>query len=116
MALLDIPPDRRAEGGDTVECTKVNCPMQAGTPTDNCSENCPWRTITKRGDLISRAAAIEAAIDGADVWDGGYNPERERCIREYMAKVSAVDAVSVVRCRDCKFYYGVNEECGCNGG
>lgn len=22
----------------------------------------------------------------------------------------------VVRCRDCKFYHGVNEECGCNCG
>ena len=24
--------------------------------------------------------------------------------------------VKVVRCRDCKYYHGVNEECGCNGG
>lgn len=46
-------------------------------------------------DLISRAAAIDAALDGADDWDGGYNPERERYIREHMAKVSAVDAVLV---------------------
>ena len=22
-----------------MECTKVNCPMQAGTPTDNCGEH-----------------------------------------------------------------------------
>lgn len=40
-----------------MECTKVNCPMQAGTPTDNCSENCPWRTTAKTGDLISRTVA-----------------------------------------------------------
>lgn len=44
-------------------------------------------------DLISRAAAIEAAVDGADDWDGGYNPERERYIKEHMAKVSAVGAI-----------------------
>ncbi len=54
-------------------------------------------------DLISRAAAIEAAIDGADDWDGGYNSERERYIREHMAKVPAVDAVPVVRCKNCKY-------------
>lgn len=48
-------------------------------------------------DMISRAAAIDAALDGADYWDGGYNPERERCIREHMAKVPSVDAVPVVR-------------------
>ena len=42
-----------------MECTKVNCPMQAGTSTDNCGENCPWRTMAKTGDLISRAAAID---------------------------------------------------------
>ena len=47
-------------------------------------------------DLISRSAAIEAAIDGADDWDGGYNPERERCIREHMANIPAVEAVPVV--------------------
>lgn len=44
-------------------------------------------------DLIPRAAAIDAALDGADDWDGGYSPERERCIREHMAKVPAVDAI-----------------------
>lgn len=46
-------------------------------------------------DLISRAAAIEAALDGADEWDGGCNPSREEYIREHMAKVPAVDAVPV---------------------
>ena len=56
-------------------------------------------------DLISREAAIEAALDGADYWDGGYSPERERCIREYMAKVPAVDAVQVVRCKDCRHWH-----------
>lgn len=31
-------------------------------------------------------------------------------------KAPTIDAIPVVRCRDCKFYYGINEECGCNGG
>ena len=43
-----------------MECTKMNCPMQAGTTTDRCGDNCPWRTAAKDGDLISRAAAIKA--------------------------------------------------------
>lgn len=46
-------------------------------------------------DLISRAAAIEAALDGADEWDGGCNPTREEYIREHMAKLPAVDAIPV---------------------
>lgn len=53
-------------------------------------------------DLISRAAAIEAAIDGADDWDGGYSPTREQYIRQHMGNVPTVDAVPVVRCKDCK--------------
>lgn len=53
-------------------------------------------------DLISREAAIEAAIDGADDWDGGYNPSREEYIRSRMDRVPAVDTVPVVRCRDCE--------------
>ena len=32
-------------------------------------------------DLISRQEAIDAAIEAADEWDGGYNGERERIIR-----------------------------------
>lgn len=54
----------------------------------------------KNDDLISRAAAIEAALDGADDWDGGCNPSREEYIRGQMAKVPAVDAIPVKWLRD----------------
>ena len=54
------------------------------------------------GDLISRAAAIEAALDGADEWDGGCNPTREEYIREHMAEVPAVDVP--LRCKGCSFF------------
>lgn len=47
-------------------------------------------------DLISRAAAIEAALDGVDDWDGGCNPSCEEYIRGHMAKVPAVDATPIV--------------------
>ena len=39
-------------------------------------------------DLISRAAAIEAAFKDADNWDGGFNPKHLRA-------TPAVDAVPV---------------------
>lgn len=73
----------RAERGDAVKCTKVNCPMQAGTPTDNCGKNCPWRTTAKTGDLVSRAAVIEAIL-------GSFNAIRA------IEELHAVDAVPVV--------------------
>lgn len=66
---MDITPDRRAEGGDTVD------------------------------DLISRAAAIECAIDAVDDWDGGWNPTRETVIRRYFEELPAVDAAPVVHAR-----------------
>ena len=56
-------------------------------------------------ELISRAAAIETAIDAVDDWDGGYNPNREEVIRKYFEIVPAVDVVPVVRCKDCKHCY-----------
>lgn len=43
-----------------MECTKLNCPMNVGTVTDSCSDNCPWRTTVEYDDLISRSAAISA--------------------------------------------------------
>lgn len=69
-------------------CTKVNCPMQAGTLTDNCGENCPWMTTAKMDDLISRTAAIEAVY---------YNPYSTAV--EIIKKVPAVDAVPVVHAK-----------------
>ena len=72
-----------------MECTKVNCPMQAGTLTDNCGENCPWRTTAKTTDLISRAAAIEAVY---------YKPSHKMAI-EVLKEVPAVDAAPVVHAR-----------------
>ncbi len=50
-------------------------------------------------DLISRAAAIECAIDAVDDWDGGWNPNRETVIRKYFEELTAVDAVPVVHAR-----------------
>lgn len=62
-------------------------------------------------DLISRAAAIDAAIDGVDDWDGGCNANREAYIVRHMNEVPAADAVNVVRCKDCKHWGFVD---GCN--
>lgn len=47
-------------------------------------------------DFISRAAAIETAIDAVDDWDGGYNPNREEVIRKHFESMPTVDAVPVV--------------------
>ena len=40
-----------------------------------------------KDDLISRQAAIKTAIKAADIWDGGYNLERERIITKELEKV-----------------------------
>ena len=75
-----------------------------------------------RDDLISRAAAIKGLLSMC--------PEKTEpgSFDEYGVTVlcgavdvvikglPAVDAAPVVRCWECKYYHGVNEECGCNGG
>ena len=63
-------------------------------------------------ELISRNDAIKWFFRPYSNEESYSNLDVERALKA----ISAVDAVSVVRCRDCKFYYGVNEECGCNGG
>ncbi len=52
-------------------------------------------------DLIRRGDAVYAAEMGADDWDGGCNKTRDKYIEEAFANIPAVDAVEVVRCRDC---------------
>lgn len=41
-------------------------------------------------DCVERQAAIEAAIDAADDWDGGCSKERERFIREALEELPSV--------------------------
>ncbi len=41
----------------------------------------------KEDDLISRQAAIDAAIEAADDWDGGFSKERERFIRDALEEL-----------------------------
>lgn len=46
---------------------------------------------------IDREAAVKAAQDGADEWDGGYNRNRDAYIECAIDKVPAADVVEVVR-------------------
>ena len=49
--------------------------------------------------LIELGVAIDTAIDAADEYDGGYNFERERKIRDSLMALPTVDAVPVVHGR-----------------
>ena len=42
-------------------------------------------------DLISRQAAIEAAVEAADKWDGGYDYERQLIIEEALARIPSAE-------------------------
>ena len=53
-------------------------------------------------DTISRQAAIDAAIDGADEWDGGSNITRSTYISDAISAIPAADVRPVVLCRECK--------------
>lgn len=53
-------------------------------------------------NLISRAAAVRALASS----NGDYLDALER-----LEKIPAVDAVPVVRCRECRYWWEVNELC-----
>lgn len=63
-------------------------------------------------DLISREAALEAARTGLKNFVGiQWTPENRHFVpkvvhgvRDALQNVPAIDAVEVVRCKDCKFY------------
>lgn len=48
------------------------------------------------GRLIELGVAIDTAIDAADEYDGGYNFERHKKIRDALMALPTVDAVPVV--------------------
>lgn len=47
-------------------------------------------------DYISREAAVKAAQDGADEWDGGFNRNRDSYIECAIDQIPAADVVEVV--------------------
>ena len=71
-----------ATGGAYEKARKAMCELQS-QPEKRTQE----RTETHACDSISRQAAIEAAIEAADDWDGGYSKERERLIRDALEKL-----------------------------
>lgn len=81
-----------------MECTKVNCPMQAGTKTDNCGESCPWRTTAKTGDMISRMAAIDAVLNDERI-ERNYGDVSPEGVIKVIESLPAVNAVPVVHAR-----------------
>ena len=54
--------------------------------------------------LISLNEAIDAAIEAADDWDGCTNIGRQKRIEKAIKALPTMDAVPIVRCKDCKNY------------
>ena len=54
-------------------------------------------------DLIDRQAAIDAAIEAADDWDGGCSKERERFIRYALEELPSAQP-EIVWCKECKYW------------
>jgi hypothetical protein len=62
--------------------------------------------------LIELGVAIDTAIDAADEYDGGYNFERERKIRDSLMALPTVDAVPVRHGHWVKWYEEVCDSFG----
>lgn len=64
-----------------------------------------------KDELISRTKLLnDLSYCAPELW------QDEEYIKAKIIRQPVVDAVPVVRCRNCKFNHGINEECGCNGG
>lgn len=66
-------------------------------------------------DPIDRQAAIDAAIEAADEWDGGMNPERAKIIGRAILNLPAVQSQSeIIRCKDCMHNGSFDTDCPIN--
>ena len=61
-------------------------------------------------DLVNRRAAINAAIEAADDWDGGCNIGRQKRIENYINKLPSAQP-EIIRCKDCKHWNKCSCEC-----
>ena len=63
-------------------------------------------------DLISREVLLKEINDAMDSDGMGYVVGQT--IKRYLKRQSAVDAVEVVRCKDCRYGEDFGEECFCH--
>ena len=54
-------------------------------------------------DLISRQAAIKAIEDLQDCYNGFSDTYDKACIIGVLEELPTIDAVPVIRCKDCKY-------------
>ena len=54
-------------------------------------------------DLIEKQDAIDAAIEAADEWDGGYSLTRAKMIENKLKDLPSVQP-EIIHCKDCKYY------------
>ena len=52
-------------------------------------------------NLISRQAAVDAAIEAVDEWDGGYNLTRADMIADAINNAVPSAQPEIIRCKDC---------------
>ena len=69
------------------------------------------RTETHACDLIGRQAAIDAAIEAADDWDGGCSKERDRFIRDALEELPSAQPEPEEDCDTCKHGYFGDSQC-----
>ena len=55
-------------------------------------------------NLISRQAAVDAAIEAVDEWDGGYNLTRADMIADAINNAVPSAQPEIILCRDCKYW------------
>lgn len=63
-------------------------------------------------DLIDRQAAIQAVMDLPDCPNGYSDTYDKACIVGMLEEVPSIDAVEVVRCKDCKYFDSGTDEDG----
>lgn len=60
-------------------------------------------------DLISRQSAIKAIEELQDCYNGFSDTYDKACIIEVLEEEPSIDAVQVVRCKECKWYGRVDK-------
>lgn len=62
-------------------------------------------------ELIDRKDAIKAVLGLENCYNGFSDTYDKSCIVGLLEELPSVDAVEVVRCRDCKWWNGYYREC-----
>lgn len=106
--MIDIGRDLQRAYDEGYKQGRYDEKVETETSLPNGEPTHALRTETHACDLIKRQDAIDAAVEAADEWDGGYSRSREEIITLKLRMLPSAQP-EIIRCKECKHWFDIDD-------